>query len=135
MQPQRLLIQHNPTQAPSNPHNQQHDAVLDYYGRRLATCSSDKTIKIFEVEGESHKLVETLKGYVCTALGLACAFFSSSGKLTPKTTDTKARYGVSPGYVYAPTISSPSLQRNATQCIASHQHNNPLTIPHSPGAP
>lgn len=40
----------------------QHDAVLDYYGRRLATCSSDKTIKIFDVEGESHKLVETLRG-------------------------------------------------------------------------
>lgn len=44
--------------------DEQHDAVLDYYGRRLATCSSDKTIKIFEVEGESHRLVETLKGYV-----------------------------------------------------------------------
>lgn len=41
----------------------QHDAVLDYYGRRLATCSSDKTIKIFEVEGETQRLVETLRGY------------------------------------------------------------------------
>ncbi|KAI9881054.1 MAG: GTPase-activating protein S13 [Pleopsidium flavum] len=41
-----------------------HDAVLDYYGRRLATCSSDKTIKIFEVEGEKHRLTETLKGSV-----------------------------------------------------------------------
>jgi len=40
-----------------------HDASLDYYGRRLATSSSDKTIKIFEVEGESHKLIETLKGH------------------------------------------------------------------------
>ncbi|ODV82745.1 hypothetical protein CANARDRAFT_209731 [[Candida] arabinofermentans NRRL YB-2248] len=40
-----------------------HDAVLDYYGKRLATCSSDKTIKIFEVEGENHKLVETLRGH------------------------------------------------------------------------
>jgi len=40
-----------------------HDAVLDYYGRRLATCSSDRSIKIFEVEGESQRLVETLKGY------------------------------------------------------------------------
>lgn len=40
----------------------QHDAGLDYYGRRLATCSSDKTIKIFEIEGDSHRLVETLKG-------------------------------------------------------------------------
>lgn len=47
----------------------QHDAVLDYYGRRLATCSSDKTIKIFEVEGENHRLVETLKGYVTTSVG------------------------------------------------------------------
>lgn len=41
----------------------QHDAVLDYYGRRLATCSSDRTVKIFEVEGETHRLTETLKGY------------------------------------------------------------------------
>ncbi|KAK4634521.1 hypothetical protein CLAFUW4_01868 [Fulvia fulva] len=40
-----------------------HDAVLDYYGRRLATCSSDKTIKIFEIEGEQHRLTETLKGH------------------------------------------------------------------------
>ena len=39
-----------------------HDAVLDYYGRRLATCSSDKTIKIFEIEGDQHRLIETLKG-------------------------------------------------------------------------
>ncbi len=40
-----------------------HDAVLDYYGRRLATCSSDKTIKIFEIDGDQHRLTETLKGY------------------------------------------------------------------------
>ncbi|CUS23064.1 LAQU0S08e01332g1_1 [Lachancea quebecensis] len=40
-----------------------HDAVLDYYGKRLATCSSDKSIKIFEVEGETHRLVETLYGH------------------------------------------------------------------------
>jgi len=48
----------------------QHDAVLDYYGRRLATCSSDKTIKIFEVEGEKHTLVETLRGYVRAELSI-----------------------------------------------------------------
>lgn len=40
-----------------------HDAVLDYYGKRLATCSSDHTVKIFEVEGETHKLVDTLQGH------------------------------------------------------------------------
>lgn len=48
----------------ANAHNDLiHDAVLDYYGKRLATCSSDKTIKIFEVDGENHKLVETLIGH------------------------------------------------------------------------
>ncbi|KAF3901405.1 Coronin-2B [Arthrobotrys entomopaga] len=40
-----------------------HDAVLNFYGNRLATCSSDKTIKIFEVDGNNHTLVETLKGH------------------------------------------------------------------------
>lgn len=40
-----------------------HDAVLDYYGRKLATCSSDRTIKIFEIEGDKQQLLETLKGH------------------------------------------------------------------------
>ncbi|CCD24377.1 GTPase-activating protein SEC13 NDAI_0D00630 [Naumovozyma dairenensis CBS 421] len=48
----------------TNAHNELiHDAVLDYYGKRLATCSSDKTIKIFEVEGENYKLIDTLIGH------------------------------------------------------------------------
>lgn len=29
-----------------------HDAAFDYYGKRLATCSSDRAIKVFEVVGE-----------------------------------------------------------------------------------
>lgn len=40
-----------------------HDAVLDYYGKRLATCSSDKTIKIFQVDGDNYTLQETLTGH------------------------------------------------------------------------
>ena len=37
----------------SQQHNTQvHDVQLDYYGRRLATCSSDTTIKVFDVAGE-----------------------------------------------------------------------------------
>lgn len=50
------------------PAARQHDAVLDYYGRRLATCSSDKTIKIFEIEGDQHRLTETLKGQVASTV-------------------------------------------------------------------
>ncbi|KAJ1566487.1 60S ribosomal protein L20, partial [Cladochytrium tenue] len=40
-----------------------HDAQLDYYGRRLATCSSDRTIKIFEVDNETHRQVDVLRGH------------------------------------------------------------------------
>lgn len=69
----------------------QHDAVLDYYGRRLATCSSDKTIKIFEVEGESHRLVETLKGYEAFKYPMALALTVFIG--------TKALCGAWHGYV------------------------------------
>ncbi|KAF8224907.1 protein transporter SEC13 [Tricholoma matsutake] len=43
-----------------------HDAQLDYYGKRLATCSSDRTVKIFDVvEGEAQRSSggQTLKGH------------------------------------------------------------------------
>ncbi|WWC91855.1 uncharacterized protein L201_006802 [Kwoniella dendrophila CBS 6074] len=40
-----------------------HDAQLDYYGKRLATCSSDKTIRIFNVvKGEAKGEPVILKG-------------------------------------------------------------------------
>ena len=42
---------------------QQHDAQLDYYGKRLATCSSDRTIRIFNVvKGEAKGEPVILKG-------------------------------------------------------------------------
>lgn len=40
-----------------------HDAQMDYYGKRLATCSSDRTIKIFEVIQNTQDLVATLAGH------------------------------------------------------------------------
>ena len=40
----------------------QHDAQLDFYGERLATCSSDHTVKIFNVKGGKSELVQELKG-------------------------------------------------------------------------
>ena len=44
----------------------QHDAQLDYYGKRLATCSSDRTVKVFDVVGEGQRAAggHTLKGCV-----------------------------------------------------------------------
>ncbi len=47
----------------------QHDAQLDYYGKRLATCSSDRTVKVFDViDGEPQKQSggQVLKGCVPT---------------------------------------------------------------------
>lgn len=29
--------------------DQVHDAQIDYYGKRIATCSSDRTIKVFDI--------------------------------------------------------------------------------------
>ena len=37
---------------------------MDFYGKKLATCSSDKTIRIFEIEKNSQRLVDSLNGYV-----------------------------------------------------------------------
>ncbi|KAF8273708.1 vesicle budding-like protein [Lactarius quietus] len=42
-----------------------HDAQLDYYGKRLATCSSDRSVKVFDVvDGEPQRGAgQTLKGH------------------------------------------------------------------------
>jgi protein transport protein SEC13 len=40
-----------------------HDAQMDYYGKRLATASSDRTIKIFDVIDGRHNLVAHLRGH------------------------------------------------------------------------
>jgi protein transport protein SEC13 len=44
-------------------HDCQHDAQLDFYGKRLATASSDRTVKVFDVQGEgNYTLLDTLRG-------------------------------------------------------------------------
>jgi len=43
--------------------DQVHDAQLDYYGRRLATCSSDKTVKVFEIVGDKQSHLADLRGH------------------------------------------------------------------------
>ena len=37
-----------------------HDAQMDYYGTRLATCSSDRSVKVFDVFNGQQTLVATL---------------------------------------------------------------------------
>ncbi|TFK98567.1 protein transporter SEC13, partial [Pterulicium gracile] len=53
-----------------------HDAQLDYYGKRLATCSSDRTVKVFDVvDGEPQKSGggQTLKGHTGPVWSVAWA--------------------------------------------------------------
>lgn len=40
----------------------QHDAQMDYYGTRLATCSSDRSVKIFDVRNGGQILIADLRG-------------------------------------------------------------------------
>lgn len=42
----------------------QHDAQMDYYGTRLATCSSDRSVKIFDVKNGGQILLADLRGLV-----------------------------------------------------------------------
>lgn len=40
-----------------------HDVQLDYYGRKLATASSDRTIRVFDIAGDQLALLATLQGH------------------------------------------------------------------------
>ncbi len=40
-----------------------HDSQFDYYSKRLATCSSDRTVKIFDVNGDIYHNSATLLGH------------------------------------------------------------------------
>merc|ERR1712238_339611 len=40
-----------------------HDCQLDYYGVKLATSSSDRTVKIFDVTGSTYTHTATLQGH------------------------------------------------------------------------
>lgn len=47
----------------SGHHDMVHDNQLDYYGRRIATCSSDGSVKVFDVSGEQPSLIANLEGH------------------------------------------------------------------------
>lgn len=55
----------SPLQTIETTHNDMiHDAQLDYYSRRLATCSSDRSIKIYDItDNQQHTLSAELGGH------------------------------------------------------------------------
>ena len=50
--------------SPPCPSIRQHDAQMNFYGTKLATCSSDRALRIFDVSLGQQKLVTTLVGLV-----------------------------------------------------------------------
>ncbi|KAJ3638041.1 hypothetical protein MTP99_001450 [Tenebrio molitor] len=40
-----------------------HDAEVDYYGLRLATCSSDNSVKVYDIKNGGTALIDDLKGH------------------------------------------------------------------------
>ncbi len=52
--------------------DQVHDVQLDYYGKRIATASSDRGIKIFEVAGDQVWAVEKRLVFVASDASTAC---------------------------------------------------------------
>lgn len=40
-----------------------HDAQFDYYSKKMATCSSDRTIKVFSVTGDTFHNTATIKSH------------------------------------------------------------------------
>ncbi|CAG9462244.1 unnamed protein product [Pedinophyceae sp. YPF-701] len=40
-----------------------HDVQFDYYGKRVATCSSDRTVKVFEVTESGNQFLADLPGH------------------------------------------------------------------------
>ena len=41
----------------------QHDAQLDYYARWLATCSSDRTVRVYDMSGSQPQFLVELTGH------------------------------------------------------------------------
>lgn len=44
-------------------HDMVHDAQTDFYGTRLATCSSDKSVKVYDIKNGTQKLLALLTGH------------------------------------------------------------------------
>lgn len=79
-----------------------HDCQFDYYSKKLATCSSDRTIKIFEVNGDIYHNSATLAvhqapvwqvGWAHPKFGVLLASCSYDGSVVIQKEITQGNWG------------------------------------------
>lgn len=66
-----------------------HDAQMDYYGTKLATCSSDKKVRVFSVAAGNHSLIAELEGHEGPVWQIAWAHPSFANLLASCSYDRK----------------------------------------------
>ena len=71
-----------------------HDAQMDYYGTKLATCSSDRSIKIFDVKDGTQTHVADLRAHEGPVWQLAWAHPSYGQILASCSYDRKVRLSI-----------------------------------------
>ena len=50
-----------------------HDTQIDYYGKRVATCSSDKSVKVYDIQGQEQRHCANLIGHDAEVWSVAWA--------------------------------------------------------------
>ncbi|GAC72365.1 vesicle coat complex COPII, subunit SEC13 [Moesziomyces antarcticus T-34] len=104
-----------------------HDAQLDFYGKRLATCSSDRTVKVFDiVNGSPSTNAETLHGHQGPVWQVAWAHPTFGDILASCSYDGKVIIWKDNGAAAAPTQSGPYGAQSA-YAIGLHLVPSPRT--------
>jgi len=112
-----------------------HDAQMDYYGRKLATCSSDRSVKVYEVTGDSYKLVSDLKGHEGPVWQVAWAHPMYSNLLASCSYDRKIIIWKESGDGYQMLFSSQHHDSSVNSiCWAPHEYGLMLLCGASDGA-
>lgn len=103
----------------------QHDAQLDYYGKRLATCSSDRTVRVFDVvDGEPQRGAgQVLKG--CGVHVYPPQLQNQLMKASGCSVGTLARCGKSHGHT--PSLGASSRRAPTTARLLSGRRINQVT--------
>lgn len=112
-----------------------HDAQMDYFGTRLATCSSDRSIKIFEVKGSTQTLVADLREHEGPVWQVAWAHPMYSNILASCSYDRKVIIWQEDGHKWAKIQEYANHDSSVNSvCWAPHEHGLVLACASADGS-